>query len=373
MTKVEEIVREAKKGKGKLDEVLERRKDMQATALEESMVDRMIEEDRRRAAEERSKRRKIESGVSESESTMTSLLAFLTQQGVKGEDAAKFIKALDEETIMKLNMLSASPQGQNALMPLLLFSRQPQTNLKDLSDISKGYVDTAVKLVETMRPPERGEKEGPEGAFLTLFSKTLDELKETRMGLLQNQISNIEKKIEETRFSPRDYIKSLREDAEAIGLGRREGVSDETQLKIAEIQTHTQLELEKMRMEREDRLLQMQGEQAKWNAIRETFSPMLAVGAQPIAEALRNVGRKVGAQVQKSPSAPGAPPVPGPSISIPCPQCGSTLGPFQPPFPEAVKCQSCGLEKTFMELMTPPGQRPPGQPAGRSRLRPKYG
>lgn len=373
LSRVEEIIRKAKKGKGKLEEVLEQRKDLLATSLQESQVERMIEEDRRRAVEERRKRQKTEAGVEESQSPMQMILGFLASQGLKGEDAAKFMKALDEETIMKLNMLSSSPQGQNALLPLMLFGRQPQTTVKDMSEISKGYVDTAVKLVETMRPKEE-KKEGVGEPFITLFSKTLDELKETRLQMMQKDIGNLEKKIEEARVDPRAYLKSIREDAELLGLGRREGLSDDAHLKAVEIQTGVQLQIEKMRMEHEDRLMGIQAEREKWNAIRETFAPMLAIGAQPIAEGLRKVGRTVGSQIQRgTPPAQTPPTGTGPTISIPCPQCQTPLS-FMPPYPEEVKCPHCGLERSFVELMTPPGQRPAEkQTSRRARLRPKYG
>lgn len=284
------------------------------------------------------------------------LLSYMIGQGMTPEKANAFVKGLDNEAIAKLQMLSSSPTGQNALLPFLLVAKRPETSTKDLLDLQTKYFDKALEIAEIRAKPE--PKPTVQGDTISLMRDMLGEIRKEREARLEDKIGVLEKEIRESRFDPKAYIASLREQAETLGYSRGSGGTSELDIKLENMRESHDLRMHETNLELQKWMLEKEMERDKWTMLGGLFRPTASIFAQPAQDAMRNLGRKASDQLrpQQQRRVKQAPKT-STELTGPCHSCGKTII-IKPPYPTEIVCSNCG-ELNKVELTSEQQPRTP--------------
>lgn len=172
------------------------------------------------------------------------LMSMLIAQGMDPAKVNEYIKALDNESLMKLSMLGG--QNSNSLLPIALMMQQGKSSSNTVQDA----VATTKAILDIAKPANNAG-----GDMLTeLVTKTIPnmqvELAKANSKAYEMQIENLRKDLEDLKpMDPLDYVKKVRDAASALGMST----------------ATTNLEIEKLRLEdaRHDRELKAGQETTK--------------------------------------------------------------------------------------------------------------
>lgn len=181
------------------------------------------------------------------------LVNILVKQGMEMQKAVDTIANMDPETLLKLQMISGSPNGMNAMAPLWLFGKQPTVSPMDVVNAAKDLVKTMqpqqsvspakdlAEAIAILRPKdESGEAVGYLNEKLDQLNAKLDAEREARhqsdlkhaddlrqadRANMELRLADISKKLDEANNKktpgaedPIAYITKTRDDLKALGL-----------------------------------------------------------------------------------------------------------------------------------------------------------
>ena len=375
--------------KKRLDEILEVRVPLMKVEDAESEIDKIIKEEEKilldeikkkkleeilldrnlRIAEKRKKLAELlESKASQSgeldslvikggaSQPSANLVSVLLASGADPKKVAEFVKNLSFDDITKLSLLigSGSGGGGNNILPLLVYAlsgkSEEKTSVKELAEAVKAVVGTAKDLSTTSESKQEG------GSDLTKV--LLEKLFETMTQLNEERLKRIE---ERTMVDPVQYIKEVIGVAKELGLGAK-STNPELELKMKEFETRTALALEKMRQEYEERKLQREAEDKKWEALTQyILGPVLMSLPNMMEPLMRGLGKASGQIASRtmahSPAALQNVPAftigeEGGKYKLTCPGCGQTYE-FSEEEMQKMKefvCPKCGTVFRFEEV-----------------------
>jgi len=298
------------------------------------------------------------------------LASLLLAAGGDPKKVAEFLKHLTPEEVMKLSLLLNSAQGagsMNSLVALMLADRlsgrSEGTSTKELAEAVKTVVGTAKDLGAV-----REKREEESSLTTTLLDKLFDVLSQ----LNEERLKRIEEK---TAVNPIQTVKDVISLAKELGLGKQTG-NPELELKLKEFETRTQLALEKMRQEYEDRKLQREIEKERMQALTQyLLGPALMTLPNMIEPFMRSLGKGAG-QIAASGVIHHQPRAPTLTMteqdgkfSFTCPGCGKDYSFAKEELKKMDRfiCPNCGTAFQFegveaLEEVPVEGQGEGGQP-----------
>jgi len=320
-------------------------------------IERLMEEEKAKLEEARRKQRPPNGGVA------TNFLQHIMQIAqVSPERAKQFLDSLTEEDIAKLSMLAASGQT-GTVTGLLPFLRNPSTPVKDIVEIVKLMNPVQNQptldfkgLAEIFKAGvEAAKAQQPQAApmqqfqlvkemiqpFYEMMSQKDQQLWNERFERLQSQI-----------VDPISYLKNMKESLKELGLGGTSGnIKPELQLEIEKLRTEREMALEKMRAENQRWAAQFNAEQAaeerRWQVVGNLMQG-------PLGRLTERVGGALASRLQ---SEGGSEQAPRP-IQVQCPTCGHMF--WASSDAETVICPNC---KNQLQKMTGGQSEPvPQQP-----------
>ncbi len=279
-------------------------------------------------------------------SPAASLIMMLAAQGLEPGKANDYIKALDNESIMKLSMIGA--QNQNALLPLILLGSKQGTSVEEI-----------VKLVGAIIAIAKPSGEG--GDMMTkLVTETIPnmqkEMSASRDLAYQTQIQALQARLEEIKpMDPADYVKKVADAASALGM--RSGAD-------------TSLEVEKLRLEDAREVRRIDADRDNTREIIGTVKDLIEGRAGDVLAKIGDAGAErirggKGTQAQG-----GIPPSAETSqmLMVQCGKCGGTFKASSDA--KTVKCPHCGSD--LKVEFKPPAQEKQEQEEQVSRV-PEFG
>ena len=163
--------------------------DAEAIILEKQ---RAVEESRRKLEESR----RLSSGAAGSgggfsaggSNTAVELIKMLHAQGMELQKATDYVANMDQDTMMKLAVVSGSPGGMNQLLPFILFSKKDTVTPVEMAEVSKKYFEMGQASHAAQASPMSPIREmvdlgllkpkGDDGETIAYFNDKLERLEE---------------------------------------------------------------------------------------------------------------------------------------------------------------------------------------------------
>lgn len=375
---VGEIIDDAKKRKGPLEKIMKERMTEAEMEYEETKLQRLVEEEKKRIQEIKRSGQDIPPGQALS---LASHVFQLAQ--VDPAKAKAFLSSLDQESMNKMAYLMSLENDRTGAF--LKLAQSSGTNVKDLVEIAKlmrgnGGVDlkgiasifeAGVKAARANQPQgPQNLQQGFEYIHKTFVKPFQDAMNDTNQKLLDAKLEVVKAKMPPPLPQQVEYVKQM-----GAALGMREGgKSSEVDLKLEEMRQSHDLDVEKMRWEQQKFMLQAEAERDKWGAIQQTFNPIFSMAAPEIRGAMKKIGQNVGRSMEGGGGA-GANPQPE-YARFTCPGCSTELTVPVPPNIQGevpIKCPKCGqiTPATLGAPSTP--STPTEEPSRKTRLTYKMG
>ena len=253
------------------------------------------------------------------------LLAMLIAQGLDPEKANAYIKALDQESIMKIRASGA--QDQNSLLPYLMLANREGMTVKDVVEITKTILDAA-----------KGQGPGGSDMLTKLVTETIPtmqrELGASRDVAYQAQIAQLRQELQDNKpMDPAEYVTKISNAAKALGM--KSGKESD--------------EVAKLRLEQDRWMHEQTTKKEETQMVVGTIKDILEGKAGDVltevgkaaAFRLGPGGRPAGAPGQQTP----------PTLMVQCLHCGGTFNTAGDA--KMAKCPHCG---TNLEIKLPAPQ-----------------
>lgn len=364
---IREIVVDAKKQKGEVSRIMEKRKTEAEDEYEEMKLRRLIAEEKARIDEVQGKGQPVDRGLA---SSFTENIMRLAR--VEPAKAKEFLDSLDEETMSKMAYLMALENDRTGTF--LKVAQSPSTDAKTLVELAKllhSNGSTDLKgIAELLKVgidmgkasnPQPQSLEQASNFILGIIKPFQESLNIAQQTALTAQLDAIKAQIPP---SLETQVKNLKAMAGELGLsgGGSEKLT-EFNLELEKMRQSHDLDMETIRWEKEKFLLGKEADVEKWNGIKDMFNPIFQM--PEIRDTIRNIGASVGKGIAgaTNPNTPTSnPAATQPQIvSFVCPSCNAELSvPLPPNAPDEVpiKCPKCGTI-TPAKLSQPPSQTPP--------------
>ena len=142
---------------------------------------------------------------------VASLMAMLFAQGMNPAQVNEYIKALDNESILRLSMIGS--QNMNALLPISMMMGGSKSG-----NSVQDAVATTKAILEVAKPTS-----GEDSMLTKLVTETIPnmqtQLSAARDLAYQNQIQGLQKQIEDIKpMDPAEYVKKVYDAATALGM-----------------------------------------------------------------------------------------------------------------------------------------------------------
>lgn len=348
---------EKMRNKDPLDEVIEARKRMLAERAKELQAQVYIKQLEREVDE---------AGGGEAGTASQQSEALVSNLLLNPEVQKQWLSYTDEQRTVLLTVINSTVSARggkaagsdiNSVLPLLFMrmNQNPTSNVKDLIELvnlvtgGQRKDDEGKSLIEAMRlgfemakssQPQGGSREGilkEAMEFLKPLYETLagkdKELYNQQFEFLKGQIA-----------SPADIIKSLTENAQALGFQRGNTSLEIEKFKVDHDRWKTEQEWGQERW-REEMALKKVNEQQRWQAIQDLGSKFIDRAGPVIDATIRRStnmiqGPTAPQQAQEGATAQEAP---QPTVhTFPCQKCKEPVQVTGPPFPSTVTCEKCG-------------------------------
>lgn len=362
---MEEIIVEAKKGTGKIHDILENERDNMMEELETTKIQRILEEEKQKIDALRRTNQPVP--PVQAQNFVQMLLA-----GRSATEVKEILDALGPEHMEKLSMM-ASAMNPGGFAGLQTFLRQPSTSGKDIvdavrtgaelsnqrpqssntgsiSDITKSMAEMFKTGVEL----GKGQVAPPQQNTLEMF-KTFHEmyLKPVLDQLASKDKENLElrmRHMESQRIDPLEYLKSIKQASSDLGLSQN--TRSEIDLKLEEMREMHDIEMAKYGFETR------KWEYSKANegkTIEQVKDLVKTVTEGPIGKAIENIG---GGAADRLRTGKGSN---TPLVKVICPKCHGQFA--VNPALRIVTCVHCG--ETLQSAQEPPqAQAPPTDQLG---------
>ena len=351
---VKEIIIDAKKGKGKIAEILGSQTENMAKELERAQMERILEEEKQKLLKLRQQQ-----GAPLQVGQATNFLQNLFT-GRSPEEIKEILSSLAPEDIDKIVAMN-----NNAFSDLRNLARSPSSDSKTVLEAVKTGVEVAkaqsnqgVDLkgiaeifkagVEAARVQNPAQPQ--QNVYETLVKTTLDELKATREQMATQEKLRIEKEIAELKARPSGIDELLFNEEKAtrarkIFGGTDSATANEFTLRKEEMQQKERLENRKLDWEMQQHQEDKEGEKQLYALIGKAIDG-------PIADLTKSVGGAAAKRIEGG----GGRRSNTPAITqISCPNCQTSFDIITGS--QQVICPSC---KAVMQLETQP-QRPQTQ------------
>jgi len=352
VSRIREVV-EKGRSKSRLEEILERDKELKAAELERLKLERLVEEERRRLEEMRA-------GKPVSEAKETGLEEF----GLTINTVRELAKLPDEErnrVIQTWAMIRSADKVQSGiLLPLLIgFARAnpnaSQTSMVEFAKIMAEQLKTGFDMAKKAQPPQPSVTYDPVKlieTMATVWSQRLEKPLQEIVERLQPQPSPFERIL----MDP-----DLFERAKALGWFSmrppEKQTPPEVALEIEKFKTERdiklkelELQIERMRQEHQrwiaQQQFQIQSEQRRWEAVKDLMKG-------PFGQVVTTLGGAAAAKIRGE----EMPPKP---IQVDCPQCGGTF--YTSSDAKLVTCPYCNTKLKAVGGAEG-GQQEPSKPA----------
>ncbi len=290
---IKEIIDKSKKPSSDIEAIIEREKKERMAELERLKLERMVEEERLRINELRKGGKTVDAGTAGE-----FIQSVLQLANVDPKKAAEFIRELGEEDVRKIAiMTAASNMNSPTLAALFTLARNPNVDTKTMVEFVKEFKE----LYQPQPQQPQVTLEGIAQLFKTAFDMAHSSQPASQTITLERAIEIVKpffevamqkdreifeerlKRLEEKIIDPREWLQSLRSDAQLLGYGPSEVDSEVEKLRI---------DLEKWKADRELEfrkwLTEQEIEQRKWEQVGQLFQG-------PLGEVLKSVG-KAGAE-----------------------------------------------------------------------------
>jgi len=346
---IEAVVKKIKgraKGGTDIDEVVDLINKSKVNELKTLAIERLMEEEKAKLEEARRKQQPPNMGVA------TNFLQNIMQIAqIDPKRAKEFLDSLSEEDIAKLSMLAASGQT-GSITGILPFLRSPSTPIKDVVEIVKlmnpvqnqptldlkGLAEifkAGVEAAKTQQPQAEPIQQFQVvkdliQPFYEMMSQKDQQLWNERFERLQSQI-----------IDPVSYLKNMKETLKELGLGgTSENIDPQLQLEIEKLRTEREMQLEKLRAERQQWAAKFNAEQAaeerRWQVVGSLMQG-------PLGRVVERLGGAAATRLQTEGSQTQAPR----PVAVQCPSCGHTF--WASSDAETVICPNC---KSQLQKMT---------------------
>lgn len=325
---VKEIVEKAKRDRGlsRIEELLEKEKLEKEAELERLKIERMVEEERKKLEE-------LKKGGKPKESS-----AGLEDLGLSVAMVRELAKLPDDErrkvieTYAMLKSAERINSGTSSLLwPLLIgYAKSNPTSSRDsmveFAKVMADQIKTGIELASKNQPQQTQSNWNPVEmikVFADLVKDNVQKPLEELVERMQPQPSPFERILMDDRLFER---------AKALGMfggGEVARTDPQIQLEIEKLRTERDMKLEEMRRETQKWMAQFQAQQVaderKWKAIQNILQG-------PVGQVISTMG---GAAAQKLRGEPARP------VLITCPNCGGKF--YGSSDARIVVCPHCGM------------------------------
>jgi len=207
-------------------EALEREDEQLVHEAERLRLEAVVEESRGKVQALKNKNTDVNASCGGGQSManpMSSLMMMLVSQGLDPIKANEYIKALDNESMMKLSVLGG--QNSNSLLPLIMLGSKQGTSIDDIVKV----VGAIISMSKT------GQNNGGDNAMLMkLMTEVIPNMQSQVMAAntasYQAQILQLRQEMIEMKpKNPVDYVKDVADAAAALGMRQGGAIDIETQ------------------------------------------------------------------------------------------------------------------------------------------------
>ena len=350
---MEEIIVEARTGKGKIHDILEKERDNMMDELETTKIQRILEEEKQKIDALRRTNQPVPQA--QAQNFVQMMLA-----GRSATEIKEILEALGPEHMEKLSMM-ASAMNPGGFQGLQAFLRQPSTSGKDIveavrtgaelskerpqtsntgsiSDITKSMAEmfkTGVELGKgQVAPPQQNTLEMFKTFHEMYLKPVLDQLASKDRENLELRMSHMESQ----RIDPLEYLKSIKQASSDLGLSQN--TRSEIDLKLEEMREMHDIEMAKYGLETRKWEHQKDSE---GKTIEQVKDLVKTVTEGPIGSMIENIGSGAADRIRRGkgnntplvhvrcPNCQGEFNVNPALHTVTCIHCGATLQSAQPP------------------------------------------
>ena len=248
------------------------------------------------------------------------------------------------ETFAMFNSMG-SKNGQNAMLPLLIgFSKTNQGNPQsDMAVYAKAMSDQFQQGISVMQSVQSKEKPSNATELLKIFSGLVEKSMVKPMEDLTKNMTAQPSAFEQILMNPEMFSR-----AKEIGMfGGKEstGASTHIDLEIEKMRGERELQIKHLDLEWRKSLMEVEAKDRRTDSILSALAPLSALFAGPVSQRMEQLGQSSVATHGTPPATQTATPPPdGSTVLLKC-TCGheETLSfPGNPP--EILKCSACGQE-----------------------------